>query len=102
MKKQLVIAIAFSMCAFSFAQKKELKTVEKAIKSSNFAEAKSALKAAEALMSQMDDKLKDKYHFLSAQALHAGGAGSIDDIDAALESIKKINEGYDAEITQLM
>ena len=51
MKKQLIIALAFSISAFSFAQKKELKSAEKAIKSNNFAEAKAALSQAEALMS---------------------------------------------------
>ena len=50
MKKQLIIALAFSISAFSFAQKKELKTAEKAIKNNNYAEAKVAIDQAEGLI----------------------------------------------------
>ena len=101
MKKQIIIALAFSISAFSFAQKKELKTVEKAIKSENFAEAKAALTNAESLMSSMDDDLMDKYYYLKGQALYANGKGSDADMDAALESLNKIKIGYKPEITQL-
>src|SRR5210317_46747 len=86
MKQGILLALAFSISAFSFAQKKELKTAEKAIKSNNFAEAKGALKQAEALMSEMDDKLKAKYYYLNAQALYTNGKGSDADIDASLEN----------------
>src|SRR5690606_27696165 len=71
MKKQIIIALAISISAFSFAQKKELKAVEKAIKGNNYAEAKSALKQAESLMSAMDEKAKAQYYYLHAQALYA-------------------------------
>ncbi|NNC49721.1 MAG: tetratricopeptide repeat protein [Flaviramulus sp.] len=101
MKKQIIIALAFSICAFSFAQKKELKTAEKAIKSNNYAEAKTALNQAESLMSAMDDKSKAKFYYLKGQALYAGGAGSIDDIDASLENLAKANDAYSSEIAKL-
>tara|TARA_R110002111_G_scaffold31506_1_gene64401 strand:+ start:10990 stop:12240 length:1251 start_codon:yes stop_codon:yes gene_type:complete len=101
MKKQIIVALAFSISAFSFAQKKELKTVEKAIKSENYAEAKSALKQAETLMSAMDDELKDKYYYLSAQALYAGGKGSEKDMDSALDNLEKVKSEYKSEIAEL-
>ncbi|HEX9601639.1 MAG TPA: tetratricopeptide repeat protein [Mariniflexile sp.] len=101
MKKQIIIALAFSVCAFSFAQKKELKAVEKAIKGKNYAEAKAALKQAEALMSSMDDKLKAQYYYLNAEALYADGAGSMDDIDAALKSLENVKAGYTSEVSEL-
>ncbi|MFG6686105.1 tetratricopeptide repeat protein [Mariniflexile sp. HNIBRBA6329] len=101
MKKQIIIALAFSVSAFSFAQKKELKAVEKAIKGNNYAEAKAALKQAEALMSSMDDKLKSQYYYLNAEALYANGAGSIGDIDAALKSLDNVKEGYTSEVSEL-
>ncbi|OYX26980.1 MAG: hypothetical protein B7Z06_04885 [Flavobacteriales bacterium 32-35-8] len=101
MKKQIIIALAVSISAFSFAQKKELKAVEKAIKGNNYAEAKSALKQAESLMSAMDAKTKAEYYYLNAQALYAGGAGSMTDIDAAIESLKKVEGGYVAESNEL-
>lgn len=101
MKKQLIIALAFSISAFSFAQKKELKTVEKAIKNNNFAEAKAAINQAEGLMSAMDDKSKAKFYYLKAQALYANGKGSIGDIDAALKSLENVKGAYGSEIVQL-
>jgi tetratricopeptide (TPR) repeat protein len=101
MKKQIIIALTFSICAFSFAQKKELKTAEKAIKGNNYAEAKAALKQAEGLMSSMDDKLKAQYYYLNAEALYSNGAGSINDIDSALESLQKVQGSYTAEVATL-
>jgi tetratricopeptide (TPR) repeat protein len=101
MKKQIIIALSLSISAFSFAQKKELKAVEKAIKGNNYAEAKSALKQAESFMSAMDDKTKAQYHYLNAQALYAGGAGSMNDIDAAIESLGNVKGSYVAESNEL-
>ncbi|WP_100611499.1 tetratricopeptide repeat protein [Confluentibacter lentus] len=101
MKKQIIIALAVSISAFSFAQKKELKAVEKAIKGNNYAEAKSALKQAESLMSAMDAKTKAEYYYLNAQALYAGGAGSMTDIDAAIESLGNVEGAYVAESNEL-
>ncbi|WP_308993527.1 tetratricopeptide repeat protein [Mariniflexile litorale] len=101
MKKQIIIALAFSVSAFSFAQKKELRSADKAISGKNYAEAKAALKQAEALMSSMDDKLKAQYYYLNAQALYAGGAGSMDDLDAALESLGNVKTGYNSEVSEL-
>ena len=101
MKKQLAIALAFSISAFSFAQKKELKTAEKAIKGSNYAEAKAALKQAESFMSAMDAKSKAKYYYLNGQALYANGAGSSIDILKALESFEKVDGAYSSEISAL-
>ncbi|MDO5971344.1 tetratricopeptide repeat protein [Flavivirga aquimarina] len=101
MRKQLVVALIFSISAFVFAQKKELKTVEKAIKGEKYTEAKAALKQAEALMSSMDDKTKSKFYYLSAQVLNAGGTGSIADTDAALVNLDKVKIGYSAEVNLL-
>lgn len=101
MKKQIIIALAFSISAFSFAQKKELRSAEKAIKATNFAEAKTALNLAKGLMSSMDAKNKAKYYYLLGQALYAGGAGTSKDIDMALESLSKVEGAYAAEITAL-
>jgi len=90
MKKQLIVAIAFSITAFSFAQKKELKMAEKAIKSSKFSDAKAALGLAEKLMSEMDDKSKAKFYLLKAKSLFANGNSSTADKDKALEFISKV------------
>ncbi|SFD24624.1 tetratricopeptide repeat protein [Algibacter pectinivorans] len=101
MKKQLIIALAFSISAFTFAQKKELKLVEKAIKNNNFAEAKTAITQAEGLLSGMDDKLKAKLYFLKGQVLYANGKGSLSDIGAVLENFNKAKDVYGDEIKVL-
>ncbi len=101
MKKQLVLALVLSMSVFSFAQKKELKTAEKAIRGTKYEEAKTALKQVEPLMSSMDDKLKSKFYYLSAQAFYANGKGSLANMDQALVSLKKVNVGYSAEVNLL-
>ncbi|MWW23853.1 tetratricopeptide repeat protein [Algibacter lectus] len=101
MKKQLIIALAISMGAFSFAQKKELKAVEKAIKSSDFAAAKAAATTAEGLLGAMDEKSKAKYYYLLGQALYADGKGSDADIATALESFTKAESAYGSEVTAL-
>ena len=90
MKKHVVLGLALMFSLFSFAQKKELKVAEKAIKSSNFADAKSALQNAEALISAMDEKTKAKFYFLKGQALYANGSGNDSDIAEALNSFKTL------------
>lgn len=90
MKKQIVVALALLVSTFSFSQKSELKDAEKAIKSGNFADAKSAIASAESLISSADDKLKAKFYFLKGKALYANGAGSNDDMDKAIESFEMV------------
>ena len=101
MRNQIILALAFSISAFSFAQKKELKTAEKAIKNNNYAEAKAAINQAEGLISAMDEKSKAKFYYLKGQALFANGKGSLSDIDAALESLGKVEGSYGTEVEQL-
>ena len=92
MKKQLVLGLALMLSIFAFPQKKELKVVEKAIKSSNYADAKSAIKSAESLLSAMDDKTKAKFYFLKGKALYANGSGNDADITEALNSFKTVKD----------
>ncbi|MFH4965647.1 tetratricopeptide repeat protein [Gaetbulibacter sp. M235] len=101
MKNQVIIAFAFLISTFSFAQKKELKAVEKAIKSNNYSEAKAGLTQVESMLSGLDAKTKSQYYLLNAQALYANGAGSNVDIDKALESLSNVTEGYPEETAQL-
>ena len=108
MKNQFIIALALVLSTLSFAQKSELKTADKAIKSGNFADAKSAIQSAEPLIANADDKLKAKYYFLKGKALYAGGAGSDTDMDQAIESFGMVQtvEGsskgkYGSMITEL-
>ncbi len=68
MKKQvLTIALGVFTIA-SFAQKKELKAAEKAIKKQDYASAITSIKSAESLIANADAKLKSKFYFLKGQA----------------------------------
>ncbi|MDT0557589.1 tetratricopeptide repeat protein [Ichthyenterobacterium sp. W332] len=105
MKKQVIVALALAIGLFSNAQKNELKAAEKAIKSNNYAEAKSAIMSAESLIGAADDKTKAKFYILKSKALYANGAGSNEDQDAAVESIAKAaslnNSKYKSDIEEL-
>ncbi|MBJ7880376.1 tetratricopeptide repeat protein [Gelidibacter salicanalis] len=102
MKKEVTIAFALLVGSFTFAQKSELKDAEKAIKKSNYAEAKSAINAAEALIANADDKMKANFYFLKGQALYANGTGSSADMDAAMESLNMVEkvEGSNGKYAQ--
>lgn len=92
MKKYIVLGLALMFCSFSFAQKKEIKEAEKAIKNNNYADAKSKLQAAEILMSAMDEKTKAKFYFLKGKAFYANGAGNNLDIAESLKSFKMLKD----------
>ncbi|MEH6535577.1 MAG: tetratricopeptide repeat protein [Psychroserpens sp.] len=89
MKKLIVVALALLVGTLSFAQKNELKTAEKAIKSGNYADAKSAIQSAESLIGAADDKMKAKFYFLKGKAFYATGSVSNEDVGKAIESFDK-------------
>lgn len=90
MKKLLTLVLLLAITSMSFAQKKEIREIEKALKKSNFADAKSAVAEAEALIGSMDDKLKANFYLLKAQALYANGAGTDANIDDAITSLNNL------------
>ncbi|WP_298894296.1 tetratricopeptide repeat protein [uncultured Psychroserpens sp.] len=92
MKKQIVVALALLVSTISFAQKSELKAAEKAIKSGNYADAKSAIQSAESLIGSADAKTKAKFYFLKGKAFYATGTVSNEDIETAIESFDKAKE----------
>ncbi|MBC8754693.1 tetratricopeptide repeat protein [Kordia sp. YSTF-M3] len=67
MKKTISIFSALLITAFSFGQKKELKTAEKALKKGNTVEAKAALSSIESIIDGADAKYKAQYYFLKGQ-----------------------------------
>ncbi len=90
MKKLIVLALSLSFTVTVFAQKDQIKAIEKALNSSNFDAAQSALPAAEALLGTMDDKTKANFYFLKAQAFYAKGTGSDENLDTVIGSIKEL------------
>jgi len=73
------------MTLASFAQKKELKMAEKAIKKQNFSAAMSALKTAEPLIANADKKYQTKYYFLKGQVF-----ANKKDYKAAAKALNKL------------
>lgn len=87
MKRVITLICALVIGTTSFAQKNEIKAIEKALKNNNFSEAKSNVQAAESLIANMDDKTKDKFYYLKVQSLYSGGQISNENIDVALAAI---------------
>lgn len=88
----MTLVLLLAVSSMSFAQKNEIKAIEKALKNSNFADAKSAVAVADALIGSMDDKSKAKFYFLKAKALYANGAGTDANIDEAISSLDKLKD----------
>src|SRR5690606_22431163 len=99
MKTKFIAAFAILVTTFSFAQKKELKSAEKAIKKNNFAEAKSILGQLDP--ASMDDKYKAEFYYLNAEALYANGSANNDDVSKALKSLGLVQGSLDAESAAL-
>ena len=92
MKKQIVVALALLVSTISFSQKNEMKAAEKAIKSENFADAKSAILSGESLIGSADAKTKSKFYFIKGKAFYASGKASNEDMDIAIESFEKAKD----------
>ncbi len=84
MKRIFLIAMATSVSMFSFAQKKELKAAEKALKAGKAAEAKATLTSI-ASLAEANAKYKDQYFYLKGQA--ANNLAEYDDAIAALKQV---------------
>jgi len=73
MKKQLLLLLVIFIGLSTYAQKDELKAVEKALKSGtpqDVSTAKSSIDQAEGLISNADDKIKAKFYFLKAKTYY--------------------------------
>lgn len=90
MKTKILLIAALALATITFAQKKEVKALEKAIKSGSYGEAKTLVGAADALMGSMDDKTKEKFNLLKAQAFLGVGNKNIADLKQAAEAFKSL------------
>ena len=87
MKKQIIVALALSFSLYTFAQKKELKALDKAIEKQDIATAKSIMPTLDGLVGNMDAKQKDKYYMLKAMMLMEE-AGKTEDEAKFLQAVK--------------
>ncbi|MCX2680868.1 tetratricopeptide repeat protein [Galbibacter sp. EGI 63066] len=67
MKKQVLLASALMITSLAVAQKKELRTAEKALDKGGTAEAKSTLESLSSTIESADDKYKAQYYFLTGK-----------------------------------
>lgn len=90
MKKQILIAGLMVASVTAFAQKKEIKKADKAMKTGNVTEALTYLNQAEALIGSADETQKVQIYVMKAEALLTNSAtASYDNIKMAAESMKK-------------
>lgn len=95
----------------SYAQKNELKAADKAVKSGNMAEAKTALEGIAGTISGAEDKYQAQYHYLNGKVLadmaSNGQDGLFEEAAAAMKSVIDIEEKsgkakYSSEAIQQM
>ena len=70
MKKQLITMLAICIGLSVYAQKDELKSTEKALKSGDLVAAKTSIDQAESLIANADSKLKANFYFLKAKTYY--------------------------------
>lgn len=113
MKKKIFIFSALLISSLSIAQRKELRTAEKALKKGNVTEAKSALQSLGSSISSADDKYKAQYYFLDGKINYeeAKEGGNTDEAyQKAVESFKDLitlekesgSDKYTGEASQLI
>ncbi|MFT5751832.1 MAG: hypothetical protein ACI828_001390 [Flavobacteriales bacterium] len=92
MRTKYLFAIAFACTTIAFAQKREVKVVEKAVKSGNYGAAKAALPAAETLMGSMDEKTKTKFLLLKGQAYLGVDTKNVEDLSKAAAAFNELKD----------
>ena len=70
MKTKVLAIVLGLVTTLTFAQKNELKSAEKALKSQDYATAITAINSAESLIANMDAKTKGKFYFFKAKAFY--------------------------------
>lgn len=97
MKKYLIFGLLLTVTWSINAQKKELRAVSKALGKANFEQAATALAAAEALMSSMDEKQKGQFYFYKSKLLFKGGAAVLEDVNKSIDAFAKIGSSVSSE-----
>ena len=96
MKKIILSLIIFSLFQLSYSQKKELKTIEKQIKSEEYENALNTINSIKSLVDSSDDKIKARYYYLKGMARYQNGNSSFEN---KLLSIDDFNEVKEIELS---
>ncbi len=90
MKKQLLIIGLFFLSTIAFAQKKEIKKAEKAVKGGEISEALGYIEQAEALIANADTKLKTQFYLVKGEAMLAdAGNNNFEKMKAAAAAFEE-------------
>jgi tetratricopeptide (TPR) repeat protein len=92
MKKIIISLLVFSIFQFTFSQKKELKTVDKLLKSGDYENALTTLESINSLIETSDDKTKSKYYYLKGLAKYQNGTGSFENKLLSVDDFNKVKE----------
>ena len=88
--KKIIISLLFcSIFQLGFSQKKELKTVDKQLKSKEYENALNTLESIKDLIEKSDDKIKSKYFYLKGKAIYQNGEADFEDIKSSASEFKK-------------
>lgn len=90
MKKQLIVIALLLVSATTFAQKKEIKTAQKSIKSGNFTEAITTLASIEGLVDKADSSIKEQYSLILAQAYLGAANNDFEKLNLAANLFEKL------------
>lgn len=108
MKKTLFMLLALLISVTAFAQKNELRTAERALKSNNFNDALTTLKSIEGNISSANQKYQSKFYYLMSKALYKNGtATDLTEVGKAFNNLidfeqKTKRERYSKEIKELL
>ena len=92
MKKIIISLLVFSIFQLTFSQKKELKTVDKLVKSADYENALTTLESINSLIDRSDDKTKAKYYYLKGLAKYQNGTGSFENKLLSVDDFNKVKE----------
>ena len=92
MKKIIIALLVFSTFQLGYSQKKELKTVDKQVKSADYENALSTLESIKVIIETSDDKTKAKYYYLKGLAKNQNGTGSFENKLLSLDDYNKVKE----------
>ena len=92
MKKLFLLTITFLVCQFNYAQKKELKSVDKLLKSGDFIEARASLELVSSMITTSDDKTKAKFYYLKGLSNYQNGDASFENKLLSIKSFNTVKE----------
>jgi len=92
MKKIIISLLVFSIFQLTFSQKKELKTVDKLLKSADYENALTTLESINSLIETSDDKTKAKYYYFKGLAKYQNGTGSFENKLLSVDDFNKVKQ----------